>query len=327
MTGAQERSDSGSGVGATAGLGAFQLRNVPLLSRVGADRADELRTDLDAAVAGWGEALLLKVDRRNQVLISGGRVVLGKAAKHSATPDEHAVFLGRVEDGTHVWAVRGALEAPEDPDAETEVLDLRRAGQIFDDVSSQLVATATALLNWHDNARFSAVDGSPTKMHKSGWSRVNPVNGHEEFPRIDPAVICLIHDGHDRAVLARQTVWPERLFSLIAGFVEAGESFESCVVREVAEEIGLSVRDVTYLGSQPWPFPRSLMVGFHAIGDPEQEFFFSDGEIAEAAWFTRDEVKAALADGDWSSDSPSRLLLPGSISIAREIIESWAFSP
>ncbi|MET0452747.1 MAG: NAD(+) diphosphatase [Mycobacterium sp.] len=303
------------------------MRNVPLLSRVGADRADELRTDLDAAVAGWGEALLLKVDRRNQVLISGGRVVLGKAAKHSATPDEHAVFLGRVEDGTHVWAVRGALEAPEDPDAETEVLDLRRAGQIFDDVSSQLVATATALLNWHDNARFSAVDGSPTKMHKSGWSRVNPVNGHEEFPRIDPAVICLIHDGHDRAVLARQTVWPERLFSLIAGFVEAGESFESCVVREVAEEIGLSVRDVTYLGSQPWPFPRSLMVGFHAIGDPEQEFFFSDGEIAEAAWFTRDEVKAALADGDWSSDSPSRLLLPGSISIAREIIESWAFSP
>ena len=84
-------------------------------------------------------------------------------------------------------------------------------------------------------------------------------------------MICLIHDGHDRAVLARQTVWPERLFSLIAGFVEAGESFEGCVVREVAEEIGFTVTDVTYLGSQPWPFPRSLMVGFHAIGDPEQE--------------------------------------------------------
>ena len=308
------------------GLGAFHLRNVPLLSRVGADRADELRTDVDAAAAGWADALLLKVDRRNQVLISDGRVVLGKAAKHSAAPDEHAVFLGRMEDGTHVWAVRGALEAPEEPDAESEVLDLRRAGAIFDDVSAQLVSTATALLSWHDNARFSAVDGSPTKVHKAGWSRVNPVNGHEEFPRIDPAVICLIHDGHDRAVLARQTVWPERLFSLIAGFVEAGESFESCVVREVAEEIGLSVTDVTYLGSQPWPFPRSLMVGFHAIGDPEQEFFFSDGEIAEAGWFTRDEVRAALADGDWNSESPSRLLLPGSISIAREIIESWAYA-
>ena len=115
------------------------------------------------------------------------------------------------------------------PDAESEVLDLRRAGQIFDDVSAQLVATATALLNWHDSARFSAVDGSPTKPIKGGWSRINPVNGHEEFPRIDPAVICLVHDGHDRAVLARQTVWPERLFSILAGFVEAGESFEACV--------------------------------------------------------------------------------------------------
>jgi NAD+ diphosphatase len=223
-----------------------------------------------------------------------------------------------------VWGIRAALEGPEDPHAETEVLDLRRAGQIFDDVSAQLVATATALLNWHDNARFSAVDGAPTKSIKAGWARVNATNGHEEFPRIDPAVICLVHDGHDRAVLARQTVWPERLFSLLAGFVEAGESFEGCVVREIAEEVGLTVTDVSYLGSQPWPFPRSLMVGFHALGDPEQEFSFNDGEIAEAAWFTRAEVREALEHGDWSSDSPSRLLLPGSISIAREIIESWA---
>jgi NAD+ diphosphatase len=304
----------------------FQLQNVPLLSRVGADRADVLRTDVDAAVAGWDDALLLRVDRRNQVLISQGSVVLGRAAKLSKTPDEHAVFLGRLDDGRHVWAVRSALEGPDDPNVESEVLDLRRAGPVFDDVSAQLVATATALLNWHDSARFSAIDGAPTKSSKSGWARVNATNGHEEFPRIDPAVICLIHDGHDRAVLARQTMWPERLFSLIAGFVEAGESFESCVAREVAEEIGLDVSDVRYLGSQPWPFPRSLMVGFHAIGDPEQEFVFSDGEIAEADWFTRAEVQAALEDGDWSSDSPSRLLLPGSISIAREIIESWVAS-
>ena len=97
------------------------------------------------------------------------------------------------------------------------------------------------------------------------------------------------------------------------------------MVREVAEEVGLDVGDVTYLGSQPWPFPRSLMVGFHAIGDPEQPFAFRDGEIAEAAWFTRDEVRAALEEGDWSSTSQSRLLLPGSISIARELIESWAY--
>nr|WP_090281572.1 NAD(+) diphosphatase [Mycolicibacterium komanii]CRL78157.1 Zn-finger containing NTP pyrophosphohydrolase [Mycolicibacterium komanii] len=302
----------------------FRLRNIPLLSRVGADRADALRTDVDAALAGWPDALLLRVDRRNQVLISDGRVVLGSTARLGDHPPENAVFLGRLNDGRHVWAIRGALEGPEDPHTETEVLDLRRAGQVFDDVSAQLVATATALLNWHDNARFSAVDGAPTKSVKGGWARINPLNGHEEFPRIDPAVICLVHDGHDRAVLARQTVWPERLFSILAGFVEAGESFESCVVREIAEEIGLTVTDVTYLGSQPWPFPRSLMVGFHAIGDPEQEFSFNDGEIAEAAWFTRAEIREALDHGDWSSDSPSRLLLPGSISIAREIIESWA---
>lgn len=304
----------------------FSLRNVPLLSRVGADRADTLRTDIDAAIAGWPQARVLHVDRRNQVLIADGSVVLNGTAGLGDTPPEQAVFLGRLADGRHVWAVRGALEAPEDPEVQAEVLDLRRAGPIFDDASAQLVATATALLNWHDNARFSPVDGSPTKSVKAGWSRVNPANGREEFPRIDPAVICLVHDGHDRAVLARQGVWPERMFSILAGFVEAGESFESCVVREMAEEIGLAVRDVHYLGSQPWPFPRSLMVGFHAVADPDQPFAFNDGEIAEAEWFTRAEVRAALEHGDWSSDSPSRLLLPGSISIAREIIESWAYA-
>ncbi|WNG83414.1 NAD(+) diphosphatase [Mycobacterium sp. ITM-2016-00316] len=302
----------------------FTLRNIPLLSRVGADRADTLRTDIDAAIAGWADALVLRVDRRNQVLIAGGSVVLGKAAGLGDAPPEQAVFLGRLDDGRHVWAIRGALEAPEDPTVESEVLDLRRAGAIFDDASAQLVSTATALLNWHDNARYSPVDGSPTKSVKAGWSRLNPDNGHEEFPRIDPAVICLVHDGHDRAVLARQAVWPERLFSILAGFVEAGESFEACVVREIAEEVGLDVTDVQYLGSQPWPFPRSLMVGFHALGDPEQPFAFNDGEIVEAQWFTRAEIREALESGDWSSDSSSRLLLPGSISIAREIIESWA---
>jgi NAD+ diphosphatase len=302
----------------------FQLRNVPLLSRVGADRADELRTDVEAATAGWAEAALLRVDSRNQVLVADGRVVLGDAATLSDQPPPDAVFLGRIEGGRHVWAIRGALEAPEDPDVHAEVVNLRSLGPIFDDTSSQLVSSATALLNWHNSSRFSPVDGSPTKPARAGWSRVNPLNGHEEFPRIDPAVICLVHDGGDRAVLARQAVWPERMFSLLAGFVEAGESFEVCVAREILEEIGLTVRDVRYLGSQPWPFPRSLMVGFHALGDPDQEFSFNDGEIAEAAWFTRDEVRAALDAGDWSSASESKLLLPGSISIARVIIESWA---
>lgn len=300
----------------------FRLRNVPVLSRVGADRADNLRTDVDAAIAGWAEALLMRVDNRNQVLVVDGRLVLGSAAEFADAPPADAVFLGRMPDGRHVWAVRAALEAVTD----ATVIDPRRTSNPFDDVSAQLLACALALLNWHEQAGFSAIDGSPTRPIRAGWARRNPLSGHEEFPRIDPAVICLVHDGADRVVLARQTVWPPKLFSLLAGFVEAGESFESCVVREIAEEVGLDVTDVTYLGSQPWPFPRSLMIGFHALGDPGQPFAFRDGEIAEAAWFTRDEVRAALDEGDWSSTSQSRLLLPGSISIAREIIESWAYA-
>lgn len=302
----------------------FRLRNVPLLSRVGADRADQLRTDTDAALAGWSEALLLRVDNRSQVLVAGEDVVLTPAAEFAEKPPADAVFLGRLDDGRHVWAVRAELVPP--AEGQARAIEPRRGGVRFESASAQLVASALALLNWHAASRFSSVDGSPTRPVRAGWARRNPLTGVEEFPRIDPAVICLVHDGHDRAVLARQATWPPRLFSILAGFVEAGESFESCVVREIAEEIGLSVTDVTYLGSQPWPFPRSLMVGFHALADPEQEFAFRDGEIAEAAWFTRAEVCAALEAGDWSSDSTSKLLLPGSISIAREIIESWAYA-
>jgi NAD+ diphosphatase len=302
----------------------FRLRNVPLLSRVGADRADHLRTDIEAAAQGWAEAVLLRVDDRNQVLVVDHELVLSSAVEFSDSPPGNAVFLGRLPDDRHAWAVRAPLHPPDGVPA--RAIDPRRGGVRFDDLSAQLIACALALLNWHDNAGFSPADGNPTRPVRAGWARRNLLTGHEEFPRVDPAVICLVHDGHDRAVLARQVVWPPRLLSLLAGFVEAGESFETCVMREIAEEIGLAVTDVTYLGSQPWPFPRSLMVGFHAVADPEQEFSFNDGEIAEAAWFTRAEVRTALSEGDWSSESTSRLLLPGSISIAREIIESWAFT-
>jgi NAD+ diphosphatase len=302
----------------------FHLKALPLLSRIGADRADQVRTDTDAAVAGWQDAALLRLDSRNQVMVADGKVVLGKATTLADKPPTDAVFLGRLDDGRHVWAVRGPLESPEDHDVKAEVADLRQAAQLVDDVGAQLISAAAFLLNWHASARFSSIDGSPTKPVRAGWARVNPVTGHEEFPRIDPAVICLVHDGADRAVLARQTMWPDRMFSLLAGFVEAGESFETCVAREIHEEIGLTVRDIRYLGSQPWPFPRSLMVGFHAVADPAEPFAFNDGEIAEAQWFTREEIRAALEVGDWSSDSESRLLLPGSVSIARVIVESWA---
>ena len=150
--------------------------------------------------------LLLRVDSRNQVLISDGRVVLGKAAR-AGRQARRPRGVPRPDDGrqARVGGPQRAGGARRIPTPRPRCSTCAGPGTIFDDVSAQLVATATALLNWHDSARFSAVDGSPTKPIKAGWSRVNPVNGHEEFPRIDPAVICLVHDGHDRAVLARQT--------------------------------------------------------------------------------------------------------------------------
>lgn len=299
----------------------FRLRKVPLLSRVGLDRADELRSDPEELAKGWAEAGLITLDVRGRVNIVDGQVVLEDAAHVGDGPPEHAVFLGRIPSGRHVWAVRAELD-----DDSAPLLDLRRSGELFDDISAALLATAMAMLAWHDSAGYSPVDGSPTTPAKGGWVRVNSTTGQEEFPRTDPAVICLVHDGGDRAVLGRQKFWPERMFSLLAGFVEAGESLEACVAREIAEEVGLTVTDVQYLGSQPWPFPRSIMLGFHAIGDPSQPFSFNDGEIAEADWFTRDEVRAALELGDWTTPSDSRLMLPGSISIAREIVESWAYA-
>lgn len=294
----------------------FQLNGVPVLSRSVIDRAEELRADEQALKEGWAQAVLLRVNKRGQVRMADGALVLEPATELAPEPSPAAVFLG-VEDGKHIWAVR-------DRDLDGALIDLRAMASAVDDRTAGLLSTAVALLNWHDKAGFHGADGSATTSTKAGWSRMTE-SGYEEFPRIDPAVICLIHDGGDRVLLARQHSWPQSLFSLLAGFVEAGESLERCVEREVREEVGLDVRDIHYLGSQPWPFPRSLMLGFTAVGDPEQPLAFSDGEIAEAYWFSRAEVREALAVGDWSAQSSgARLLLPGSISIARTIVESWA---
>jgi NAD+ diphosphatase len=294
----------------------FQLLRVPTLSRSTLDRAEELRKDPAVLKQGWESARLLRVDGRGGVRLDGDRLVLDIAADFGAEPLSEAAFLG-VADGRHVWAVRDA--ALEDTSG-----DLRFVGATLDDTSAGILTAALALLNWHDKARFSALDGAPSRSINGGWSRTSDSTGHEEFPRTDPAIICLIHDGADRALLARQHSWRAGMYSILAGFVEAGESLEACVVREMREEVGLDVRDVRYLGSQPWPFPRSLMLGFAALADPDQPLVFHDGEIAEAHWFTRAEVRAALDSGDWTTrGSESRLILPGSISIARGIVEAW----
>lgn len=299
-----------------SGPGAFRLWDEPLLSRSAIDRSGRVRSDEAALRAGWGGAALLGVDAAGRAALAGERLALTPAADLAPEPWPGAVFLG-VVDGRHVWAAR--VESVPEPAG-----DLRSLGSRLGDVDSDLLVHAVALLNWHDRHRYSTVDGSPSRPSLSGWSRYGSAGGGEEFPRTDPAMICLVHDGGDRLLLARQARWPERRYSVLAGFVEAGESLEACVVREIREEVGLDVSKVHYLGSQPWPFPRSLMVGFEALADPAQPLCFRDGEIAEAGWFTRAEVRAALAVGDWIHEAGAPMLLPGEISISRWMIANWA---
>ncbi|MGI5127724.1 NAD(+) diphosphatase [Pseudonocardia sp. CA-107938] len=301
----------------------FRLTAPLVLSRTAVFRDETLRLDLARQEAGWPTAQLVVVDDKGRTPVDGSR--LRTRATTGTTPTEGAVLLGEHE-GVAYWGIRGGpdLLAGDDP---ADWVDLRTAAALLDPLGAGLFVTACAVLNWHDTAAFCARDGSPTRVALAGWHRICAANGHEEYPRTDPSMICLVHDGGTgpdaRVLLARQPVWPEGRFSVLAGFVEAGESLEACVVREVHEEVGLAVTDVTYLGSQAWPFPRSLMIGFHAVADPEAPLLPADGEIAEAMWLTRTEVQEALAAGDWAA-SGARLLLPGSISIARSMLESWA---
>ncbi len=328
----------------------FSLTTTPVLSRSEVFRDEPLRTDLAAQEAGWPKARLVVVDDQGRTPVSwdaapeagfsvgdanswdvadGAGATLRTRATTGATPAEGAVLLGE-RDGVAYWAVRGKpdLVAGDDP---SEWADLRMTGAVLDALGAGLFTTAVAVLNWHDNARFCSRDGSPTRVVNAGWARHCESGGHEEYPRTDPAVICLVHDGGSgdeaRVLLARQPVWPEGRFTVLAGFVEAGESLEACVEREIHEEVGVDVTDVRYLGSQAWPFPRSIMVAFHAVADPGVPLVLADGEIAEAMWVTRAELRTALARGDWggaSAPGERLLLLPGKVSIARAMVDSWA---
>jgi NAD+ diphosphatase len=322
----------------------FSLVTAPVLSRSAVLRDERLRTDLERQRKGWPTARLVVVDGQGRTPIAwdaepdaplehvdAGRWDVGGAARLATRPTtgdeppEDAVLLGE-SDGVAYWAVRGEPDPFSDDPAEWA--DLRTTGAVLDALGAGLFTTAAAALNWHAGARFCSRDGSPTRPAHAGWHRHCEAHGHEEYPRTDPAVICLVHDGGTddsaRVLLARQPVWPEGRFSVLAGFVEAGESLEACVLREVHEEVGVHVRDVRYLGSQSWPFPRSLMVGFHAEADPDAPVVPADGEIAEAMWTTRAELRRALAAGDWSGREDVPFLLPGTVSIARTMLESWA---
>jgi NAD+ diphosphatase len=305
---------------------AFGLVDVPVLSRAAVLRDEPLRKDTARQVAGWSTARLVVVDERGRTpvaLAADGTVTLRTRPTAGDTPPDDAVLLGEA-DGVAYWGMRGTADPAADDPADWR--DLRTTGADLDALGAGLFTTAAAVLIWHDQARFCARDGSPTHPANAGWHRHCEAAGHEEYPRTDPAVICLVHDGGDQVLLARQPVWPAGRFSVLAGFVEAGESLEACVIREIHEEVGVTVRDVRYLGSQAWPFPRSLMVGFHALADHDAPLVPADGEIAEAKWVSRAEVRDALGRGDWGGepDDTRPLLLPGRVSIARSMLDSWA---
>ncbi|MCP3798527.1 NAD(+) diphosphatase [Allokutzneria sp. A3M-2-11 16] len=289
----------------------FALDGLPALSRSTVDRADALRDNAELLSKGWKEATLVVIDERGRTRLADDVLHLGSTGDLSDAPVEGAVFLG-VQDETAYWAVRG-------PGAE-DWQDLRMCGALLSDTDAGLMTAAVGLLAWHDLSNFCARCGSPTKAIRAGWARQCTGCAHEEYPRTDPAVICLVHDGDSHVLLARQPVWPAERYSVLAGFVEVGESLEACVEREVGEEVGVAVRAVRYLGSQPWPFPRSLMVGFSALADRDAPLVLAEGEIEHAKWVHRDEVRAAFAAGG----AVPGLGLPGASSIAHKMLAAWA---
>lgn len=201
--------------------------------------------------------------------------------------------------------------------------ELREVGALLDARDAGLVVTAVALDNWLRAHTRCPRCGALTEQAEAGWSRRCPEDGTPHFPRTDPAVIVLVRDPEDRALLGRQGRWAPGWYSTLAGFVEAGESAEAALRREVHEESGIVVgegpNDIHYLGSQPWPFPASIMLGYHAwTADPDTIEVDGD-EIAEARWFTRADLVAACEAGE--------VRLPPDISIARRLIERWYGGP
>jgi NAD+ diphosphatase len=192
---------------------------------------------------------------------------------------------------------------------------LRAVAPLLDGASAALLAYAKAMVHYHLQHRFCGICGSPTVSKEGGYLRActNAECGHHDFPRTDPAIIVLVSSG-ERCLLGRQPTWPENLYSIIAGFVEPGESLESAVAREVREETGVRVGRVRYHSSQPWPFPRSLMIGFTATAK-STAIRLNDGELADARWVSREDIARELKQGT--------LQLPSSISISRRLIETW----
>jgi NADH pyrophosphatase NudC (nudix superfamily) len=282
------------------------------LARGTLDRAAEHRRDEAWVSTAWADprTRVFAIDK-GQVLVRVQELPELVFIPAADAPGGDRYLLGVDGEGVAYFAVAGELPVLEG----AEHGDLRRVGALLSDRDSGLFTHAAALLNWHSTHGFCPRCGTATEVAAAGHVRVCPKDGSEHFPRLDPAVIMLITDPADRILLARGPVWPEAMRSVLAGFVEPGESLEQAVAREVREEVGLEVRDVRYVGSQPWPLPRSLMLGFFAQADGGQELRPDPEEILDAAWYTRDELREAIAAGE--------IMTPGTLSIASRMITRW----
>ncbi len=228
------------------------------------------------------------------------------------------VLLGLVEEVAHFALDVSHLETPEaaPPIAGAgRFADLRAVGPLLPRNEGALLAYARGLMHWHRRHRFCGACGAPTRILMAGHQRrcADKACGQDHFPRTDPAVIMLVHDG-ERIVLGRQRKWPPGMHSVLAGFVEPGESLEDAVAREVMEEVGIPVRDVAYNSSQPWPFPASIMLGFTARAC-RRRLKVNLNELESARWYRRDQLRASPEDETFR--------LPRRDSIARRLIEDW----
>lgn len=279
------------------------------------DRADHIRCDperLAALRSPQGQLLLL--DGLIPELDGQNRLRWGKL---SDAPDgAELVFLGLL-NGFGAFAAVPA-EGSTDP-AYAAQDGARRSWAAIGLMGGEDLAIyggARSLVDWHARHRFCPKCGSPTVLAKGGWQRNCADCRAEHFPRVDPVTIMLVeHEG--RLLLGRQPRFPPRRFSALAGFVEPGESVEEAVAREVLEEAGVKVRDVTYVSSQPWPFPSQLMLGCHAYTTSDA-LKVDTTELEEAHWFTREEIAAAMA-----GDEDGRLLTPPSVAIAHQLLKWW----
>jgi NAD+ diphosphatase len=287
----------------------------PPLAQAHFDRAALHRTDDLWLADAWARARVVVVSPKSAAPVTDGRVAFREPAD---APDGPRRFLGLAGDVPYF-----AVTAEPDSDGWQT---LREFGPQGDDLEVDLVICAVALEQWHQRHTHCPRCGAPTVETQAGWTRTCTVEGSSHFPRTDPAVIMLIHDGGDRALLGRGPQWGPGRFSTLAGFVEPGESLESAVAREVFEEVGVGVRDVRYVASQPWPFPASLMVGFVGRLDGDAAITLDPAEMAEAGWFTREEIAQAA---DWTDEEleadPQRPLraIPPHFSISRHLIDRW----